>query len=272
VFCCYVSSSCYSSPYTDYCIFFALFPYRILNSASYAGLEHWKQAADDAKACIRIDPYFVQGYYRSAVAQITLGEHDSAIAMIRQGLVVDSINLPLTKLLRKAQQQKKVGMARQQSNLVNNDNAARGAATSQLRIPNIDGMTLDRVDAELTNATEIRMYAQQQQKKEVDRYNQILMTTMSMTDSMMKMDPKQSENPADFTTACDLLRRLHYRRIPPSIHKELLPCLPDVIRRHAPLVELVQVAIVSWTFECPESTVDAGLVDGDGKGSIYDRR
>jgi tetratricopeptide (TPR) repeat protein len=107
VFCCYVSSSSYSSPYTDYCIVFALFPYRILNSASYAGLEQWKQAADDAKECIRPDPNFVKGYYRSAVAQIALGEHDSAIATIRQGLVVDNNNLPLTKLFRKAEQQRK---------------------------------------------------------------------------------------------------------------------------------------------------------------------
>jgi tetratricopeptide (TPR) repeat protein len=93
-------------------------------------LEQWKQAADDAKECIRLDPNFVKGYYRSAVAQIALGEHDSAIATIRQGLVVDNNNLPLTKLLRKAQQQKKVSMARQQSNLVHNDNAAHGEVTS----------------------------------------------------------------------------------------------------------------------------------------------
>jgi hypothetical protein len=173
------------------------------------------------------------------VAQIALGKHDSAIATIRQGLVVDNNNLPLTKLLRKAQQQKKVSMAQQQSNLVHNDNAAHGEATSQLRIPNVDGMTLDRIDTEQTNATEIRMYAQQQKKEEVDRYNQMLMATMSMTGRMMK-DPKQSENPAKFTMACDFLRRLRYGRIPPSIHKELLPCLLDVIRRHAPLVELVK--------------------------------
>jgi hypothetical protein len=130
-------------------------------------------------------------------------------------------------------------MAKQQSNLVHNDNAAHGEATSQRRIPNVDVMTLDRIDTEQTNATEIRMYAQQQQKKEVDRYNQMLMATMSMTDRMMK-DTKQSENPAKFTMACDFLRRLHYGRIPPSIQEEMLPNLPEMIRHPAPLVELVK--------------------------------
>lgn len=100
-------------------------------SASYAGLEQWELATDDAKECIRLDPSFVKGYYRLAVAQIAQSLYDAALATIRQGLQVDNNNPQLMKQMRLVQQQKKVALAKQQSS------SALAAAS------HTDGMTLD---------------------------------------------------------------------------------------------------------------------------------
>jgi len=94
-------------------------------SASYAGLEQWDKAAEDAKECIRLDPSFVKGYYRLATAQSELQEHDAALATIRQGLAVDANNPQLTKQMRIVQQNKKLAQARK-SQAVNHPNAAAG--------------------------------------------------------------------------------------------------------------------------------------------------
>lgn len=69
-------------------------------SASYAGLEQWAKSADDAKECIRLDPSFLKGYYRLAVALIELKDMEMASAAIRQGLQLDPNNSQLSKLLR----------------------------------------------------------------------------------------------------------------------------------------------------------------------------
>lgn len=82
------------------------------DSASFAGLEQWQDAANDAKECIRLDPSFIKGYYRLAAAQVELKDHDGAIATIRQGLSVEENNPQLSKQLRIVQQQKKVAHAK----------------------------------------------------------------------------------------------------------------------------------------------------------------
>jgi prefoldin subunit 1 len=79
----------------------------------------------------------VKGYYRLAAAQISSCEYDSAIATIRQGLLVDNNNPQLAKQLRLAQQQKKVTLARQQSSQI----ASATSASQQLA--SVDGLSLD---------------------------------------------------------------------------------------------------------------------------------
>ena len=100
-------------------------------SASYAGLEQWEKAADDAKECIRLDPSFVKGYYRLAAAQMERQEHDAALATIRQGLAVDANNPQLTKQMRIVQQNKKLAQARKLQ-AANHHNAAGAAGQQQL--------------------------------------------------------------------------------------------------------------------------------------------
>lgn len=81
-------------------------------SATHGLLKDWKQAAEDAKECIRLDPSFLKGYYRLAAAKIELKDYEGAMATIRQGLAIDPNNLQLTKQMRIAQQQQKVEKAK----------------------------------------------------------------------------------------------------------------------------------------------------------------
>jgi tetratricopeptide (TPR) repeat protein len=117
-------------------------PYKY-NSASYAGIENWNAAVDDAKECIRLEPKFIKGYYRLAGAQMSLKEYDSAIQTIRQGLIMDPNNVQLTKQLRLAQQQKKVIAAKQQSAIVATTSLPPGMPAP----PTPDGIVLDPASA-----------------------------------------------------------------------------------------------------------------------------
>lgn len=80
-------------------------------SASYAGLEQWEKAIDDAKECIRLDPQFIKGYYRLATAQLELQEYDMALATIKQGLSLDANNSQLLKVMRSIKQSKRAANA-----------------------------------------------------------------------------------------------------------------------------------------------------------------
>jgi chaperonin cofactor prefoldin len=82
------------------------------HSASHAGLQNWKEASDDAKECIRLDPSFIKGYYRLAMAQIELKELEGATATIRQGLGLDATNTQLLKQMRIIKQLQKVEAAK----------------------------------------------------------------------------------------------------------------------------------------------------------------
>jgi stress-induced-phosphoprotein 1 len=85
------------------------------DSVTHGILKDWKQAAEDAKECIRLDPSFLKGYYRLATAKIELKDYEGAMATIRQGLVIDPNNTQLTKQMRLAQQQQKVEKAKASS-------------------------------------------------------------------------------------------------------------------------------------------------------------
>lgn len=76
-------------------------------SASYAGLQNYTLASQDAKECIRLDPTFVKGYYRLVTAQIALKQYDAALSTIQQGLSVDAQNAQLLKQQRMVQQLKR---------------------------------------------------------------------------------------------------------------------------------------------------------------------
>ena len=76
-------------------------------SASYAGLEEWGKAVEDAKECIRLDPQFMKGYYRLATSQLELKDYDMALATIKQGLSLDANNAQLLKVMRNIKQAKR---------------------------------------------------------------------------------------------------------------------------------------------------------------------
>jgi chaperonin cofactor prefoldin len=77
------------------------------HSACYAGLKQWKEAAQDAKECIRLNPEFMKGYYRLATTQLEMEEYEMAQATIKQGLTLDANNSQLLKVLRSIKQAKK---------------------------------------------------------------------------------------------------------------------------------------------------------------------
>lgn len=79
----------------------------VTRSASYAGLEQWDKAVEDAKECIKLDPQFMKGYYRLATAQLELEDFDMALATIKQGLSLDANNAQLLKVMRNIKQAKR---------------------------------------------------------------------------------------------------------------------------------------------------------------------
>jgi chaperonin cofactor prefoldin len=97
-------------------------------SASYAGLKDWENAITDAKECIRLDPTFVKGYYRLALALIEAKEWDKALAAIKQGLAVESNNPQLLKQI-------------QQVKLAQKRDSKKNAAPLQTRVGGLDSAT-----------------------------------------------------------------------------------------------------------------------------------
>jgi stress-induced-phosphoprotein 1 len=101
------------------------------SSACYAGIQDWNSAITDAKECIRLEPSFVKGYYRLALAQLESSDIPSAIATIQQGLQIDPRNGPLTKQLQLAKQKQQLQQQRRRR-------AASTNATAQPSIlPNL---------------------------------------------------------------------------------------------------------------------------------------
>lgn len=69
-------------------------------SASYAGLDMWEEARDDARQCITVDKSFVKGYFRLATAQKNLNELEGARDTLNRGLAVEPRNADLKKNLK----------------------------------------------------------------------------------------------------------------------------------------------------------------------------
>lgn len=67
-------------------------------SASYAGLNDWENAANDAAECIKANKGFVKGYFRLALAQKNLKQYDAAVETIKKGLTVDFGNADLKSM------------------------------------------------------------------------------------------------------------------------------------------------------------------------------
>lgn len=103
----------------------------LFHSASNGGLSNWKEAAGDAKECIRLDPTFIKGYYRLAAAQIGLKEYAAATATIRQGLTIDAANIQLQKQMRIIKQLQKVEAAKLASKASGGSNAALDEGASR---------------------------------------------------------------------------------------------------------------------------------------------
>ena len=70
-------------------------------------LERFKEASDDAKECIKINPTFIKGYYRLAQSLMGLKDWDGANNTVRQGLNLDAENAQLLRQLRSIQKEKK---------------------------------------------------------------------------------------------------------------------------------------------------------------------
>lgn len=75
-------------------------------SASYASKKQYTEAIADAKQCIKLNPSFIKGYYRLAMAQMETHDLDGALATCKQGMNVDPGNSQLEKLLKQAKSRK----------------------------------------------------------------------------------------------------------------------------------------------------------------------
>jgi Putative Zn-dependent protease, contains TPR repeats len=75
-------------------------------SASYASKKQYTEAIADAKQCIKLNPSFIKGYYRLAMAQMEVHDLDGALATCKQGMNVDPGNHQLEKLLKQAKARK----------------------------------------------------------------------------------------------------------------------------------------------------------------------
>jgi len=75
-------------------------------SASYASKKQYTEAIADAKQCIKLNPSFIKGYYRLAMAQLEVYDLDGTLATCKQGMNIDPGNSQLDKLLKQAKSRK----------------------------------------------------------------------------------------------------------------------------------------------------------------------
>jgi stress-induced-phosphoprotein 1 len=73
-------------------------------SACLGAVGNWRQAADDAAECVKLDGCYIKGYFRLASAQIALNQPKDAEATARKGLAHDAKNTGLVQLVRKSRQ------------------------------------------------------------------------------------------------------------------------------------------------------------------------
>jgi prefoldin subunit 1 len=109
-------------------------------------LKDWTRAVEDAKECVRLDPTFLKGYYRLALAQVELKDYTAALATIRQGLSMEATHPQLLKLLRTVQQQQ------QRSSASNNSLASTGGPTSRVLLDDATRKEFEDLQVEHTRA------------------------------------------------------------------------------------------------------------------------
>lgn len=149
----------------------------ILFSASHAGLEDWEEASKDAKECLRLNPAFLKGYYRLAMAQNELQEYETAIQTLQHGLAQgdgSSDVAPLKKLLQIVQQKLKQKTARQ---------------NNQTAIPTSSAVTLDEAT----------------QKELADLQEQQLRTAQELQSVEQQIDSTQRQTRISEVTESELL-------------------------------------------------------------------
>jgi chaperonin cofactor prefoldin len=140
--------------------FFLLLKSMHLFSATHAGLENWEEASNDAKECLRLNPAFLKGYYRLAMAQNELKEFETAIQTLQHGLAQSdgaSDVAPLKKLLQIVQQKMKQKAAKSNTN-----NLASIPATSAVTLDEATQKELaDLQEQQLRTAQELQSVEQQ---------------------------------------------------------------------------------------------------------------
>ena len=75
-------------------------------------------SANDAEKCININPSFIKGYFRLAKAQKESGKFDDALATVKKGLAIDSIDKEHKKQMRKFKAEVKEAKAEEYRNQV----------------------------------------------------------------------------------------------------------------------------------------------------------
>eukprot|EP00245_Coleochaete_scutata_P013383 TRINITY_DN5419_c2_g1_i1.p1 TRINITY_DN5419_c2_g1~~TRINITY_DN5419_c2_g1_i1.p1 ORF type:complete len:574 (+),score=174.40 TRINITY_DN5419_c2_g1_i1:258-1979(+) len=74
-------------------------------SASYASLQQWQKALEDAEKVVGLNPSWPKGYSRQGAALMGLGKHEDAVAAFRKGLEHDPNNDGLKQGLADAQKE-----------------------------------------------------------------------------------------------------------------------------------------------------------------------
>lgn len=150
-----------------------LFPHlhnMVVISASYAGIQDWTDALEDAKECIKLNPQFVKGYYRLGIAQLELKDYTGAHSTIKRGLSFDTNNPQLLKVLKsirqrqqQQQQSKRTGVSSatsgQQSASPNNNSNNNNNQYSNIRNNDLDVATIQEVrDLQVQYESMVREY------------------------------------------------------------------------------------------------------------------
>lgn len=68
-------------------------------SAAYLAMKKFKEAACDAEECVRLNPQFIKGYHRLALAQNGLKQYIQAMDTLKKGQKIDFNNKDLHKLV-----------------------------------------------------------------------------------------------------------------------------------------------------------------------------
>jgi len=76
-------------------------------SAAHHGNKEYEKALEAADQCIKLNPRWTKGYFRKAVALMSLNRYADAIATLKKGLTYESGNADLLNKLQEAQNKSK---------------------------------------------------------------------------------------------------------------------------------------------------------------------